>query len=86
MSVGELRQHAAALVRRVHCGEQIEITVSGRPAARLVPCWSAAVAPLCAENAGAFAGAPDPYWQRDRDLIDPSLGVDPQCCSPSRSS
>jgi len=38
-SVGlrELRQDASDLVRRVQAGEEITITVSGRPSARLVP-------------------------------------------------
>ncbi|MCA1781802.1 MAG: type II toxin-antitoxin system prevent-host-death family antitoxin [Intrasporangiaceae bacterium] len=38
-SVGlrELRQEASELVRRVQAGEEITITVSGRPSARLVP-------------------------------------------------
>jgi prevent-host-death family protein len=33
----ELRQNASDLVRRAEAGESIVITVSGRPAARLVP-------------------------------------------------
>lgn len=73
-SVGlrELRQDASELVRRVQNGEQIDITVSGRLAARLVPAvprtwrrWE--------EVADAFAGPGDPGWQHDRDLIDQSL-------------
>jgi len=73
-SVGlrELRQDASDLVRRVERGEEIEITVAGRPAARLVP-----VAPQrwqkWADIAGLFAGRPDPDWERDRDLIDQSV-------------
>jgi prevent-host-death family protein len=68
----ELRQDASDLVRRVEAGEQIDITVSGRLAARLVPVrpkrwrsWS--------EVADAFAGPADPDWDRDRDLLDPSV-------------
>ncbi len=69
----ELRQDASELVRRVEGGEEIDITVSGRLAARLVPAapkrwlgWD--------EIADAFVGRPDPEWDRDRDLIDQSIG------------
>lgn len=68
----ELRQDASELVRRVENGEQIDITVSGRLAARLVPAtpkiwrrWD--------DVADAFAGPGDAAWQVDRDLIDQSL-------------
>lgn len=73
-SVGlrELRQDASELVRRVEGGEEIEITVSGRLAARLVPAtakrwqrWDGI--------ADAFVGRPDPAWPTDRDLIDQSV-------------
>ena len=33
----EMRQQASELVRRVEAGEEIVVTVAGRPAARLVP-------------------------------------------------
>ena len=33
----EMRQEASELVRRVEAGEEIVVTVSGRPAAMLVP-------------------------------------------------
>jgi prevent-host-death family protein len=33
----EMRQRASELVRRVEAGEEIVVTVAGRPAARLVP-------------------------------------------------
>lgn len=36
----ELRQQASDLVRRVEDGEEILVTVAGRPAARLVPVGS----------------------------------------------
>ncbi len=65
----ELRQDASELVRRVQSGEEIEITVSGRPAARLVPAapktwqqWN--------EVVDLFAGRNDPEWQRDLELVD----------------
>ena len=68
----ELRQDASELVRRVEAGEQIDITVSGRLAARLVPArpkrWLA-----WEEIADAFTGRPDGDWDRDRDLIDQSV-------------
>jgi prevent-host-death family protein len=35
--VRELNQHTSAVLARVAGGESLEITVSGRPAARLVP-------------------------------------------------
>lgn len=69
----ELRQDASELVRRVEAGEELEITVSGRLAARLVPAapkqWQ-----RWADIADAFRGRPDPDWARDRDLIDQSVG------------
>jgi prevent-host-death family protein len=69
----ELRQDASELVRRVENGEEIEITVAGRLAARMVPAaprrwqrWD--------DIAELFVGRPDPDWERDRDLIDQSVG------------
>lgn len=68
----ELRQDASELVRRVEAGEEIDITVAGRLAARLVPAapkrWQ-----RWADIANLFAGPPDPDWDRDRDLIDQTL-------------
>jgi prevent-host-death family protein len=68
----ELRQDASEIVRRVENGEQIDITVSGRLAARLVPAtpktwrrWD--------EVASVFAGPADPAWAGDRELVDPAL-------------
>jgi prevent-host-death family protein len=67
-----LRQDASELVRRVEGGEEIEITVSGRIAARMIPAapkrwlrWD--------DIAQAFSGPGDPDWDRDRDLIDQSV-------------
>lgn len=64
----ELRQDASEIVRRVESGEEIEITVNGRLVARMVPAapkrwqrWD--------QISATFAGAPDPDWQKDRDLI-----------------
>ncbi len=73
-SVGlrQLRQHASELVRRAEAGEEIDITVSGRLAARLVPAtrkrWQ-----RWEDVADAFVGRPDPDWERDRDLINQSV-------------
>ena len=68
----ELRQDASSLVRRVEDGEEIEITVAGRLAARMVPAaprrWQRWV-----DVADLFVGRPDPDWDRDRDLIDQSV-------------
>lgn len=64
----ELRQHASELVRRVEAGEEITITVAGRPGARLVPAasrtwrqWS--------DVAELFAGPADPDWAADREAL-----------------
>jgi prevent-host-death family protein len=68
----ELRQQASDLVRRVEAGEQITITVAGRPSARLVPVerqqWR-----RYADIADLFHGEADPDWDRDRDEIDQRL-------------
>jgi prevent-host-death family protein len=64
----ELRQDASELVRRVEAGEEITITVSGRPSARLVPAkptqWR-----TWTDVAELFAGPADPDWTHDRELI-----------------
>lgn len=64
----ELRQNASELVRRVEEGEEITITVAGRPGARLVPAarrtwrqWT--------EVAELFAGPADLAWEADRAAI-----------------
>jgi len=70
-SVGlrELRQDASELVRRAQGGEEITITVSGRPSARLVAArpspWRA-----WAEFADLFGGPDDPDWAADRVRVD----------------
>jgi len=65
----ELRQDASDLMRRVEAGEEITITVSGRPSARLVPArptqWRS-----WAELSELFRGAADVDWEQDRDLLD----------------
>ena len=68
----ELRQEASELVRQVESGEEIEITVSGRPAARMIP-----AAPKRWQRwdhiAELFSGRPDPDWQTDIVLIEQSI-------------
>ena len=73
-SVGlrELRQDASELIRRVETGEQIDITVAGRLAGRIVPVtprrWQTwdAIADL-------FHGPPDTSWESDQELVDHSI-------------
>lgn len=75
----ELRQNASDLVRRVEEGEEITITVAGRPGARLVAptprTWR-----RWADVGELFDGLPDPDWAVDReqiahDLRDPFVGT-----------
>ncbi len=64
----ELRQNASELVRRVEAGEEILITVAGRPGARLVP-----AAPRTwrkwADVAELFTGPTDPDWDTDSEEL-----------------
>lgn len=71
MDVGlrELRQQASDLVRRVEAGESFTVTVSGRPAARLVPAERHAWRSF-KDVAHLFAGPGDPGWRGDAELID----------------
>jgi prevent-host-death family protein len=68
----ELRQQASELVRRADAGEDVTITVSGRPSVRLVPVdqrtWR-----TFTDVADLFRGPADPDWEHDRDKIDQSL-------------
>ncbi|MBV9142820.1 MAG: type II toxin-antitoxin system Phd/YefM family antitoxin [Pseudonocardiales bacterium] len=68
----ELRQQASELVRRVEAGEEITITVAGRPSARLV-----AAAPRrwrrWEDLAELFRGPADPAWDSDRDRVEQAL-------------
>jgi prevent-host-death family protein len=68
----ELRQDASGLLRRVERGEEIIITVSGRPSARLVPArqtrWQRWV-----EVTDLFAGLADADWKADRELVDDTV-------------
>lgn len=71
----ELRQNASELVRRAEEGEEITITVAGRPGARLVPATSRAWR-RWADVAELFAGPADPDWNADRAAISDRL-LDP---------
>lgn len=72
----ELRQDASHLVRRVEDGEEITVTVAGRPSARLVPVsgrrWRA-----WTDLEDLFAGPADTNWETDRDAIDHDVMRDP---------
>lgn len=69
----ELRQHASDLVRQVEAGDEVTITVAGRPSARLVPITGPQRWQTFEGIADIFVGAPDRDWQADRDLIDQQL-------------
>lgn len=68
----ELRQQASDLVRRVEAGEEIVVTVAGRPSVRLV-----SAAPRTwrrwPDVAELFAGDGDPEWAIDRDRLDQAV-------------
>jgi prevent-host-death family protein len=65
----ELRQHASEFVRRAEDGEELVVTVSGRPAAVLGP-----AAPTrwrrYRDIAAIFAGPDDEDWAADREHLD----------------
>ena len=65
----EMRQNASELVRRAEAGEQLTITVAGRPAAVLGP-----ISPRVWRRWGdlepLFAGPTDPEWASTRDQLD----------------
>jgi prevent-host-death family protein len=65
----ELRQDASDLVRRVEAGEEITITVAGRPTARMVPARSRPWRSW-ADVADLFRGPTDAEWNRDMNLLD----------------
>lgn len=67
-----MRQEASELVRRVEAGEEITITVAGRPSARLVAAtpqrwrtWDAV--------RDLFRGSSDPAWDKDRERVDQAI-------------
>lgn len=65
----EMRQNASELVRRAEAGEQVTITVAGRPAAVLGP-----VSPRAWRRwddlADLFTTPADADWASDRDMLD----------------
>lgn len=65
----ELRQQASEIIRRVEQGEQITVTVSGRPVARVVPAERDAWRPY-ADIVRLFAGSGDAGWREDRQRLD----------------
>ncbi|GAA1904700.1 hypothetical protein GCM10009814_37640 [Lapillicoccus jejuensis] len=72
VGVRELRQNASDLLRRVEQGEELLITVSGRPAARITPVaadhwrrWD--------EVKAVFASPIDDSWESDLELLDTSV-------------
>jgi prevent-host-death family protein len=71
MEVGlrELRQQASDLVRRVEAGESSTVTVSGRPAARLVPAERSAWRTF-GEIEELFVGPGAEQWEHDRELLE----------------
>jgi prevent-host-death family protein len=73
VGIGELRQQASELVRRVERGEEITITVAGRPTARLVPA-STRVWRSWTEIEDLFSGLAETGWEQDRNRIDQELG------------
>jgi len=65
VGVRELRQQASELIRRVEAGEEFIVTVSGRPAARLVPLDAPAADRTwrrIEEVAHLFTGPRDETW------------------------
>ncbi|MEV0251404.1 type II toxin-antitoxin system prevent-host-death family antitoxin [Nocardia sp. NPDC050712] len=69
----ELRQQASELVRRAEAGEEVTITVAGRPSARLVPIAAPKSWRRFDEVADLWSGKADLDWETDRDRIDHSL-------------
>jgi prevent-host-death family protein len=69
----ELRQNASDFVRRAEAGEEIVVTVSGRPSVRIV-----AVEPKAwrqyEDIQSLFAGQPDGAWESDRERIGQHVG------------
>ena len=68
----ELRQNASELVRRAEAGEQVTITVAGRPSARLVPVAERAWRQW-RDVAELFEGPADPAWVANRDRVEQSV-------------
>ena len=71
----ELRQDASEIVRRVEAGEEVDVTVSGRLAAHLVPphpwrwrAWN--------DVAHLLQGPTDDQWEADLEVLD-GTPIDP---------
>jgi prevent-host-death family protein len=68
----ELRQHASELVRRAERGEELLVTVSGRPAAVLGPATPARWRRY-EDIRSIFVGPADAGWEADRDRLDDTI-------------
>lgn len=68
----ELRQDASDLVRRVQAGEEITITVAGRPSALLVGAQSRTWRSFSAISE-IFDGESDATWDADQQKINQSV-------------
>jgi prevent-host-death family protein len=73
----EMRQEASDLVRRVEAGEEIVVTVSGRPAAMLVPVrrmrWRNSL-----DIGYVFDNPADQAWLAEHSARSDVVGDDPQ--------
>ena len=69
----ELRQHASEIVRRAEQGEELLVTVAGRPAAVLGPATPSRWRRF-EEIEAIFAGPADAAWAIDRERIDQTIG------------
>jgi len=69
----ELRQHASEIVRRAEQGEELLVTVAGRPAAVLGPATPSRWRRF-EEIEAIFAGPADAAWATDRERIDQTIG------------
>ena len=70
----ELRQRASEIVRKVEDGQEVTVTVQGRPAIRLVPITRSRWRRM-AEVRDLFAGTTEDAaaWRADMDRIDHTL-------------
>jgi len=69
----ELRQHASEIVRRAEQGEELLVTVAGRPAAVLGPATPSRWRRF-EEIEAIFTGPADAAWATDRERIDQTIG------------
>jgi prevent-host-death family protein len=70
----ELRQRASEIVRKVEDGQEMTVTVQGRPAVRMVPITRTRWRRL-SDVRHVFAGTPEDIavWRSDMDRIDQSM-------------